>query len=152
MSIARHVQQHKHSSVLKEQVLVQVTRLPTPDLTWTPPAAGEADNAEFLWLLCVQVSRRRVRQRSRRSWSPEVTRGGVSVPEALQVSHITAKAAAHLLAVDPLQVEVLEPVDEEGTPQSQPDHGVPLGMDRQLLQTPHLSQGRQLHQLLDAAF
>lgn len=71
---------------------------------------------------------------------------------ALQVSHITAEAAAHLLAVDPLQVEVLEPVDEEGTPQSQPDHGVPLGMDRQLLQAPHLSQSRQLHQLLDAAF
>lgn len=60
--------------------------------------------------------------------------------------------AAHLLAVDPLQVEVVEAVDDEGAPQSQADHRVALRVDGQLVQTPHLSQGRQLGQAADVGF
>lgn len=54
-----------------------------------------------------------------------------------------------LLAVDPLQVEVVEAVDEEGAPQSQTDDRVALLLDGQLVQTPHLSQGCQLGQMAD---
>lgn len=58
----------------------------------------------------------------------------------------------HLLAIDPLQVEVVEAVDDEGAPQSQTDHRVALWVDGQLVQTPHLSQGRQLGQTADVGF
>lgn len=101
------------------------------------------------WLRCVPASRRRARQRSRRSWSPALTQGGISLG-ALAGTH-WQPPATHLLAIDPLQVEVLQSVDDEGAPQSQADHGVALRMDGQLLQAPDLSQGRQLHQPLDAA-
>lgn len=58
----------------------------------------------------------------------------------------------HLLAIDPLQVEVVEPVDDEGAPQRQTDHRVPLRVDGQLVQTPHLSQRRQLEKTTDVGF
>lgn len=59
---------------------------------------------------------------------------------------------AHLLAVDPLQVEVVEAVHGEGAPQSQADHGVSIRLDGQLVETPHLSQRRQLGQTADVGF
>lgn len=62
------------------------------------------------------------------------------------------RAGPHLLAVDPLQVEVVEAVDDEGAPQSQTDHWIALWVDGQLVQTPHLSQGRQLGQTADVGF
>lgn len=62
------------------------------------------------------------------------------------------RAGPHLLAIDPLQVEVVEAVDDEGAPQSQTDHWIALWVDGQLVQTPHLSQGRQLGQAADVGF
>lgn len=61
-------------------------------------------------------------------------------------------AGIHLLAVDPLQVEVVKTVNDEGAPQRQTNHGVTLRVDGQLVQTPHLSQGRQLEQTADVGF
>lgn len=58
----------------------------------------------------------------------------------------------HLLAIDPLEVEVVEPVDDEGAPQRQTDHRVPLRVDGQLVQTPHLSQRRQLEKATNVGF
>lgn len=58
----------------------------------------------------------------------------------------------HLLAVDPLEVEVVEPVDDEGAPQRQTDHRVPLRVDGQLIQTPHLSQCGQLEKATNVGF
>lgn len=58
----------------------------------------------------------------------------------------------HLLAIDPLQVEVVEAVNNEGTPQSQTNHWITLRVDGQLVQTPHLSQGCQLGQTADVGF
>lgn len=46
---------------------------------------------------------------------------------------IKNQAFPHLLAIDPLQVEVVEAVDDEGAPQSQADHWVALWMDGQLV-------------------
>ncbi len=65
---------------------------------------------------------------------------------------IKNRASPHLLAIDPLQVEVVEAVDSEGAPQSQTDHCVAFWVDGQLVQTPHLSQGRQLGQAADVGF
>lgn len=67
-------------------------------------------------------------------------------------SRIKDGAGPHLLAIDPLQVEVVKTVDDEGAPQRQTDHGVTLRVDGQLVQTPHLSQGRQLEQTADVGF
>ncbi|TNN48485.1 hypothetical protein EYF80_041316 [Liparis tanakae] len=50
------------------------------------------------------------------------------------------------------RVEVVEAVDGEGAPQSQADHWVALQVDGQLVQTLHLSQGRQLGQTADVGF
>jgi len=47
---------------------------------------------------------------------------------------------------------VVEAVDGEGAPQSQTDHWVALQVDSQLVQTLHLSQGRQLGQTADVGF
>lgn len=65
---------------------------------------------------------------------------------------IKNRAGPHLLAIDPLQVEVVEAVDDKRAPQSQTDHWVALRVDGQLVQTPHLSQGRQLGQAADVGF
>lgn len=58
----------------------------------------------------------------------------------------------HLLAIDPLEVEVVEPVDDEGAPQRQTDHWVPLRVDGQLVQAPHLSQRCQLEKATNVGF
>lgn len=47
---------------------------------------------------------------------------------------------------------MVEAVDDEGAPQSQTDHWITLWMDGQLVQTPHLSQRRQLGQTADVGF
>lgn len=65
---------------------------------------------------------------------------------------IKDRSAPHLLAIDSLQVEVVEAVDDERAPQSQTDHWVSLRVDGQLIQTSHLSQGGQLRQAADVGF
>lgn len=47
---------------------------------------------------------------------------------------------------------MVEPVDDEGAPQRQTDHRVPLRVDGQLVQAPHLSQRRQLEKTTNVGF
>ena len=65
---------------------------------------------------------------------------------------IKNQTGPHLLAIDLLQVEVVETVDDKGAPQSQTDHRITLCVDGQLFQAPHLSQGRQLGETADVGF
>lgn len=57
-----------------------------------------------------------------------------------------------LLAVDSLQVKVVEAVDNEGAPQGEAHHRVTLRVDGQLVQTANLSQCSQLRQTADVGF
>lgn len=60
----------------------------------------------------------------------------------IAVSYTTVlheEVSPHLLAIDPLEVEVVETVDDKRAPQGQTDHWVALRVDGQLVQAPHLS-------------
>lgn len=54
-----------------------------------------------------------------------------------------------LQVVDLVQVEVVQAVDEEGSPQGKADYRVPLWVDGQLVQTSHLGQSSQLGKTAD---